>query len=66
MAGGWTNINQAHYRLIEKTISNYPGKKILLTFGAGHKYWFLEKLQLRTDIQLMDMSLYLPSKSALR
>ncbi len=59
-AGGWTNINQAHYDLIEKTIAKYPGKKILITFGAGHKYCFLEKLKHRKDIQLMDIKDYLP------
>ncbi len=62
-AGGWTNINQAHYDLIEKTISKHSGKKILITFGAGHKYWFLEKLTSRKDIQLMDIRAFLPMKS---
>ena len=30
------------------------GKRILITFGASHKYWFLEKLRERDDIRLID------------
>jgi len=54
--GGWTTINQAHYHLIEKALNRYQGqgKQILITFGAGHKYWFLEQLRQRDDIQLQD------------
>lgn len=59
-AGGWTNINQGHYDLIAKAIDAHPGKRLLITFGAGHKYWFLEKLRERKDIELIDVLPYLP------
>ncbi len=29
-------------------------------FGAGHKYWFLEKLRGREDVDLVDLRPYLP------
>ncbi len=58
--GGWTHINQAHYRLIDAAIRRHPGKRLLLMFGAGHKYWFLEQLRARKDIKLIDVTEYLP------
>lgn len=58
--GGWSNINQAHFDLIQAVIERHPGKRILITFGAGHKYWFLEKLRQRPDVQLLDLRQYLP------
>lgn len=53
--GGWTNINQAHYDLIEAAIETYgkPGVRFLITFGSWHKYWFLEQLRLRSDVVLV-------------
>lgn len=59
-AGGWTNINVAHYRLIDAAIRRHPGKRILITFGAGHKYWLLEQLRQRDDIDLLDVQEFLP------
>ncbi len=53
--GGWTNINEAHMRLIDRAISTHRGKRILITFGAGHKYWFLDRLRKRDDIDLVDL-----------
>ena len=58
--GGWTNINVAHYRLIDAVIRDNPGTRILVTFGAGHKYWFLEQLRERDDINLLDLAPFLP------
>jgi len=54
--GGWTTINQAHYANIERALEQLrgQGKRILITYGAGHKYWFLERLRQRTDIRLVD------------
>jgi YVTN family beta-propeller protein len=53
--GGWTNINVAHYRLIDAAIRHHPGKRILITFGAGHKYWLLDRLRERDDIRLSNI-----------
>ena len=52
--GGWDNINQAHYDLISDALNKYQfqGKRILITYGAGHKGWFLRALKKREDIEL--------------
>jgi hypothetical protein len=58
--GGWTDINQSHYALIEAALKRHVGKRILITFGAGHKYWFLEQLRGRTDLKVLDPRPFLP------
>jgi len=60
-AGGWTNINVAHYRLIDAAIRAHPGERILIMFGAGHKYWLHEQLRQRADIRLLDVQDFLPT-----
>lgn len=64
-AGGWDNINAAHYRLIAKALDAHrdEGKRFLITFGAWHKYWFLEKLRERKDIKLRNLREFLPPTS---
>jgi len=59
--GGWENINIAHYWNIEKALEKhrYQGKRILITYGAGHKGWFLRQLRKRNDIKLLDMKPFL-------
>lgn len=57
--GGWANINKAHFDLIADVLDRYPGKRILVTFGAGHKYWFLEQLRQRPDVRVMDLKPFL-------
>lgn len=54
--GGWTNINRAHYDLIEAALDEISGQglTVCLMFGAGHKYWFLEQLRERDDLELID------------
>lgn len=54
-AGDWETINGTHYRLIENALDRHTGEgaTILIMFGAGHKYWFLEQLRQRTDIKLV-------------
>lgn len=54
--GGWTNINTSHYALISKALDERKGqgKTVVVIFGAGHKYWFLEKLRERGDVELVD------------
>ncbi len=54
--GGWTTINQAHYGHIADALDRLSGqgKRIMITYGAGHKYWFLEQLRKRDDITLLD------------
>ena len=52
--GDWGRINAAHYKLIESALENHAGEgaTVLITYGAGHKYWFLEQLRKRDDIIL--------------
>jgi len=54
--GGWDNINRAHYGNIVKAIEDpkWHGKRLLITYGAGHKGWFLRELQKRENILLID------------
>lgn len=58
--GGWENINAAHYALIAEALDAHTGegKRFLITFGAWHKYWFLEQLRQRDDIVLIDPRRY--------
>ena len=58
--GGWTNVNVEHYRNVDLTIRRHPGARILVTFGGGHKYWLLEQLRARDDIELLDLREFLP------
>lgn len=59
--GGWENINIAHYWHIEKALEKhrYKGKRVLITYGAGHKGWFLRELRKRDDIKLLEMKPFL-------
>ncbi len=59
--GGWDNINIAHYWNIEKALQQYKyqGKRILITYGAGHKVWFLKELRKRDDITLLELQPFL-------
>ena len=56
-AGGWDNINKAHYSLISQALDAHAGegKRFLIMFGAGHKYWFLEKLRTRDDCVVREL-----------
>lgn len=53
---GWLNLNRAHYANIEKALDTHSlqGKRILITFGAGNKGWFLRELRKRNDIRLLN------------
>ncbi|MEO9870735.1 hypothetical protein [Ekhidna sp.] len=55
--GGWDNINEAHYAYIEKALDQHTNqaKRIVITYGAGHKGWFLRELRKRKDIKLIGL-----------
>ena len=61
LLGGWDNINIAHYWHIEKALEKhrYEGKRFLITYGAGHKGWFLRELRKRDDIEILEMAPFL-------
>lgn len=54
--GGWTKINQAHYGHIADALDELrgQGKRVMITYGAGHKNWFMRELRKRNDIVLLD------------
>ena len=58
--GGWTNINAAHWALLEKAIDKRAGQRLVITFGGWHKYWFVERLRERDDVVLLDAREFLP------
>lgn len=55
--GGWDNINAAHYGNIARALDEHTGegKRFLITYGAGHKGWFLRQLRQRGDIELLEV-----------
>ena len=61
LQGGWDNINVAHYWNIEKALEKHrnSGKRFLITYGAGHKGWFLRELRKRNDIKIIEMAPFL-------
>jgi hypothetical protein len=56
--GGWDNINKAHYWYINESLNSHKneGKRFLITYGAGHKGWFLKELEKRDDINIIYLS----------
>jgi len=60
-AGGWSNINAAHYALIEQALDQHrgDGKTFLITFGSWHKYYIKEQLAKRKDVNLVSLQQYL-------
>lgn len=58
--GGWSAINAAHLQLIDRAIDSHRGQRVLVTFGAGHKYPFLDHLARDPGVRLLDLGPYLP------
>jgi len=54
--GGWNNINAKHYAHIAHFLDSIKGqgKRVLVTYGAAHKEWFLKRLRKREDVKLLD------------
>ena len=65
-AGGWRAINEAHYALIATALDRITAEagdrdgpvRVLILFGAWHKYWFLRQLERRDDVHLVDARAY--------
>jgi len=55
-AGGWRAINAAHLANINAALDAVTGqeKRILILFGAWHKYKIMEGLEARPDVFLVD------------
>jgi len=56
--GGWDNINKAHYWYINEFLNQHKneGIRVLVTYGTGHKGWFLKELKKREDIKILDLT----------
>lgn len=59
--GGWDHINAAHYANISETLDRHcgEGRRFLITYGAGHKGWFLRALRERDDIEILEVGPFL-------
>ena len=66
--GGWDNINVTHFGLIRAALDAHAGegKRFVITYGAGHKEWFLRELRKRVDITLLDVAPFLDRIGARR
>ena len=66
--GGWDNINVAHYALIARALDAHvgEGKRFVITYGAGHKEWFMRELRKRRDIVILDAAPFLDQAGARR
>lgn len=55
-AGGWRAINEAHLAHINAALDAVSGqeKRVLILFGAWHKYKILETLEARPDVFLVN------------
>jgi hypothetical protein len=54
--GGWSAINAAHIALMKQALDERSGKgvRVLITFGAWHKYKILGALGLRDNIEVQE------------
>ena len=66
--GGWDNINEAHFANIARALDALRGKgqRAVVTYGAGHKEWFMEALRRRDDVTIMDVAPFLERIGAKR
>ncbi len=64
--GGWDNINAKHYALIAGHLDRIrgQGRRVLITYGSGHKGWFLRQLRQRNDVVLVDVGPFLDAIGA--
>ena len=66
--GGWDNINVSHFGNIARALDARRGQgvRFVITYGAGHKEWFMRELRKRTDIVLLDVAPFLDRIGARR
>ena len=59
--GGWDHINTTHFGLIARALDAHRGEgvRFVITYGAGHKEWFLRALKKRRDIVILDVAPFL-------
>ncbi|MCA9290086.1 MAG: hypothetical protein KDA25_03095 [Phycisphaerales bacterium] len=61
-AGGWTAINEAHWALLSAALDDAKdtGERVVIMFGAWHKYWILDRLHERPDVLVIDPIRFMP------
>ena len=59
--GGWDNINRAHFANIARALDAHRGEggRIVITYGAGHKEWFMRALSKRDDVTILPVAPFL-------
>jgi len=59
-SGGWDATNKAHWANISAALDRIKGqhKRVLITFGAFHKYRILRELKQRKDVVVRDIRPY--------
>jgi hypothetical protein len=60
--GGWTNINRAHFANIARALDAHrgEGRRVVITYGAGHREWMMRELRKRSDVVLLDVGAFVP------
>jgi Metallopeptidase family M24 len=55
--GGWDHINEAHFANIARVLDAHrgQGRRLVITYGAGHKEWFMRALRARDDVTILDV-----------
>ena len=64
--GGWDNINIAHFANIARALDDHrgEGRRFVITYGAGHKEWFMRALRARDDVTILDLTPFLRKAGA--
>ena len=57
-AGGWAKVNAAHIAAMTGKLDAITGqgKRVLILFGAWHKYKIMEEMEARSDVFIFDAS----------
>ena len=65
---GWTNINVGHFELIARARDAHCGEglRFVISYGAGHKEWFMRELRKRDDISILEVAPFLDRIGARR
>ncbi len=60
--GGWTNINRAHFANVARALDAHrgEGRRVVITYGAGHREWMVRELRKRADVVLLDIDTVMP------
>ncbi len=57
--GGWEQINAAHWALLDEALAQRPGQRVLIVFGAWHKYWFRDRITEDAGLFELDLKPFL-------